>query len=163
MIGHRCNRSDAFSRVVLIARSSLIEYRDTDSPFGYHYAGLRVRHRDAEHGRTPRGRAPRQFPVVVAQGSYLFPFRTEKSSLVAPMVLGGQLPGRVGRRRILFTGPSRIARGGPVLLPARRARAWDLRQRAWDVRQRTRGPAPPVLPKSPASPATNRKAAAIDG
>ena len=35
-------------------------------------------------------------------GVHLFPFRTEKLSLLGPMVLGGQPPGRVGRRRILL-------------------------------------------------------------
>ena len=36
----------------------------------------------------------------MATGLHLFPFRTEKLSPSAPMVLGGQPPGRVGRRRI---------------------------------------------------------------
>src|SRR3954465_1601696 len=43
-----------------------------------------------------------QFPVVIAAGVHLFPFRTEQLSPPAPMVLGGQPPGRVGRRRIKF-------------------------------------------------------------
>src|SRR3954467_469632 len=51
---------------------------------------------------------PRPFPVVIARGIHLFPFRTESLSLFAPMVLGGKLPGRVGRRRdILKTEPPR--------------------------------------------------------
>src|SRR6266542_6349835 len=37
--------------------------------------------------------------AVIAVGKHLFPFRTEKLSPPAPMVLGGQPPGRVGRRR----------------------------------------------------------------
>src|SRR5690554_7566489 len=37
--------------------------------------------------------------VVTAQGSHLFPFRTEKLSPAAPMVL--RKSGRVGRRRSL--------------------------------------------------------------
>jgi LAGLIDADG endonuclease len=37
--------------------------------------------------------------AVKAAGKHLFPFRTEKLSLLAPMVLGGQPPGRVGSRR----------------------------------------------------------------
>ena len=41
--------------------------------------------------------------AVIAAGVHLFPFRTEKLSPPAPMVLGGQPPGRVGRRRITFT------------------------------------------------------------
>ena len=41
-----------------------------------------------------------QFPVAMAKGSHLFPFRTQKLSPSAPMVLGWTRPGRVGRRRI---------------------------------------------------------------
>ena len=40
-----------------------------------------------------------QLPVAIAWGKHLFPFRTEKLSPSAPMVLGGRPPGRVGRRR----------------------------------------------------------------
>src|SRR2546423_14537346 len=36
--------------------------------------------------------------AVIATGKHLFPFRTEKLSPLAPMVLGEQSPGRVGRR-----------------------------------------------------------------
>src|SRR3954469_23749529 len=43
----------------------------------------------------------RTFSVAIARGKHLFPFRTEPLSPSAPMVLGGQLPGRVGRRRSL--------------------------------------------------------------
>ena len=38
-------------------------------------------------------------PVVIALGFHLFPFRTEKLSPIAPMVLHTR--GRVGRRRLL--------------------------------------------------------------
>jgi hypothetical protein len=38
-------------------------------------------------------------------GSHPFPFRTRKLSPSAPMVLGGRLPGRVGRRRISHKRP----------------------------------------------------------
>jgi hypothetical protein len=41
----------------------------------------------------------RPLSVVIARGLHLFPFRTEQLSLSAPMVLGSQGPGRVGRRR----------------------------------------------------------------
>src|SRR4051812_33089858 len=37
----------------------------------------------------------------MARGKHLFPFRTEQLSPSAPMVLGPQGPGRVGRRRFL--------------------------------------------------------------
>src|SRR5437588_13108107 len=39
------------------------------------------------------------FPVVVSRGSHPFPSRTRKLSLLEPMVLRGQLRGRVGSRR----------------------------------------------------------------
>ena len=42
-----------------------------------------------------------RFPVAMARGKHLFPFRTEPLSPSAPMVLGSQGPGRVGRRRFL--------------------------------------------------------------
>jgi hypothetical protein len=48
--------------------------------------------------KVRRGRS-RRFSVAMARGKHLFPFRTEKLSLSAPMVLGLQGPGRVGRRR----------------------------------------------------------------
>jgi hypothetical protein len=38
----------------------------------------------------------------MARGKHLFPFRTEQLSPSAPMVLGPQGPGRVGRRRFLL-------------------------------------------------------------
>jgi hypothetical protein len=51
-----------------------------------------------------------RFAVAIARGKHLFPFRTEQLSLSAPMVLGSQGPGRVGRRRFTFT--SRPSGGG---------------------------------------------------
>jgi hypothetical protein len=44
-----------------------------------------------------------QFPVAIARGKHLFPFRTEQLSPAAPMVLGTHVPGRVGRRRSFLT------------------------------------------------------------
>ena len=41
-----------------------------------------------------------RIPVTMAKGSHLFPYRTQKLSLSAPMVLGWRRPGRVGRCRI---------------------------------------------------------------
>jgi hypothetical protein len=58
-----------------------------------------------------RGVVFRPFPVALARGKHLFPFRTEQLSPSAPMVLGPQGPGRVGRRRFISTyGPPS---GGP--------------------------------------------------
>src|SRR4029078_5590049 len=48
-----------------------------------------------------KARGPDKFPVAIAWGKHLFPFRTEKLSPTAPMVLGPHGPGRVGRRRFL--------------------------------------------------------------
>ena len=45
------------------------------------------------------------FPVAIAKGPHPFPFRTRKLSPSAPMVLHGQLGGRVGRRREFFQKP----------------------------------------------------------
>src|SRR5688572_28384139 len=50
----------------------------------------------------------------MARGKHLFPFRTEKLSLSAPMVLGSQGPGRVGRRRFNVR---RAAFGRLVVVP----------------------------------------------
>ena len=44
----------------------------------------------------------RLLPVALARGKHLFPFRTEQLSPSAPMVLGSQGPGRVGRRRFFI-------------------------------------------------------------
>ena len=48
--------------------------------------------------------APLDSSAVIATGKYLFPFRTEKSSPLAPMVLGAHAPGRVGCRRFIRWG-----------------------------------------------------------
>src|SRR5215207_3176383 len=47
--------------------------------------------------------------VTMAAGIHLFPFRTEKLSPPAPMVLRGRLRGRVGRRPFLLLGALRLA------------------------------------------------------
>jgi hypothetical protein len=54
----------------------------------------------------------RVFPVALARGKHLFPFRTEQLSPSAPMVLGPQGPGRVGRRRFLQQSDTAALRGG---------------------------------------------------
>src|SRR3954466_12806981 len=51
----------------------------------------------------PQRARSRRFSVVIARGSHLFPFRTEQLSPSAPMVLGPRGPGRVGRRRFIYT------------------------------------------------------------
>ena len=47
-----------------------------------------------------------RFAVAMARGKHLFPFRTEQLSPSAPMVLGSQGPGRVGRRRFFNNPPA---------------------------------------------------------
>ena len=69
--------------------------------------------------KGPEGEVSRLFPVALARGKHLFPFRTEQLSPSAPMVLGSQGPGRVGRRRFFHT---RAAFGRPVVVP--QARRW---------------------------------------
>ena len=44
----------------------------------------------------------KQFPVAMAKGFHLFPYRTQKLRPSAPKVLGWTRPGRIGRRRIPF-------------------------------------------------------------
>ena len=44
-------------------------------------------------------RTSSQFPVMMAKGYHLFPYRTQKLRPSAPMVLGWTRPGRVGRCR----------------------------------------------------------------
>src|ERR1044071_8374657 len=46
------------------------------------------------------------FPVVVSRGPHPFPSRTGKLSLLEPMVLRGQLCGRVGSRRDYLEKPA---------------------------------------------------------
>src|SRR5688572_6794101 len=43
-----------------------------------------------------------KFPVVIEQRSHPFPFRTRQLSSASPMILRGQLRGKVGRRRDNF-------------------------------------------------------------
>src|SRR3954463_1118940 len=58
--------------------------------------------------------APFTISAVIPAGKHLFPFRTEKLSLPGPMVLRGQPPGRVGRRRFNFAEPAPLARAPRV-------------------------------------------------
>src|SRR5579875_405301 len=52
-------------------------------------------------------RTSHKFPVAIARGKHLFPFRTEPLSPSAPMVLDLKGSGRVGRRRFfLAKGPA---------------------------------------------------------
>src|SRR4051794_9460420 len=63
-----------------------------------------------------RGRDGFASSVALAWGKHLFPFRTEKLSPTAPMVLVPYGTGRVGRRR--FLSPPGRQQGGPRWLNA---------------------------------------------
>jgi hypothetical protein len=77
-----------------------------------------------------------QFPVAIAWGKHLFPFRTEQLSPTAPMVLGSQGPGRVGRRRFILEWTSRPQGGSSSFwAPLRSFRARS------PARSRPQGPA----------------------
>src|SRR5439155_21278787 len=52
--------------------------------------------------------------AVIPAGKHLFPFRTEQLSPPGPMVLGGQPPGRVGRRPIPSLHDAAPLRGAAV-------------------------------------------------
>ena len=41
--------------------------------------------------------------VTIARRSHLFPYRTQKLSSLALMILGGRLPGKVGRCRLFWS------------------------------------------------------------
>src|SRR5665647_100809 len=105
-----CKHSNVFSRPVLIARGLDFELHLPLCSFQ-----VRVRVPARRFARPCDGA---RFSAVIAEGSHLFPFRTEKLSPPAPMVLQGQPCGRVGRRRIFVThGPlSRSRLSGPCVV-----------------------------------------------
>src|SRR6266511_1779058 len=72
LIGGTCKRGNAFSGPVLIARGLDFEHRV------WSYGVLRVRQARAL-----------TISAVIAAGKHLFPFRTEKLSLLAPLILEG--------------------------------------------------------------------------
>ena len=100
-----------------------------DGGFGYKVTKLKPRKR-----RTAQ--TLHRFPVTMAKGIHLFPCRTQKLSLSAPMVLGWRRPGRVGRCRIPQRKASDECLGlflcvsGEILLPAHLRRS----QRTYLVR-----------------------------
>src|SRR5262249_20846617 len=101
LIGGTWKHSNVFSGPVLIARGLDFELIQRS------YGVLRVQR--FAHVLTSW--------AVIATGKHLFPFRTEKLSPLAPMVLGEQSPGRVGRRPFLSRG-----RRGPLALSEARRR-----------------------------------------
>jgi hypothetical protein len=100
LIGHRCKCSDVCSRVVLISRG-------LDGFLRFALCGFQ---RSDTFPLAIQPNTCRFFErVTMAAGIHLFPFRTEKLSPPALMVLRGRLRGRVGRRPFFLLGASRRA------------------------------------------------------
>lgn len=133
--------------------------------------------RSLQFSRPARGLSP--FPVAMAWGKHLFPFRTEQLSPTAPMVLGSQGPGRVGRRRFNLTSGA-VPQGRPLtsgaVLPRRpffvstrpagrrRAAPPGLRVRlAWQGGAAGLGPGHPATGPARAREGTQRRAVRVLG
>ena len=107
LIGNRQRRSDRVSAVQLsgcevkrIAQSQELK-RLLKEKSGKKYLtekdeGAKLK---KSFGRDSRRKTSSQFPVMMAKGYHLFPYRTQKLRPSAPMVLGWTRPGRVGRCR----------------------------------------------------------------
>src|SRR5204863_2102207 len=127
LIGRLCKRGNALSRPVLMGRGldgyfSLLACVQFSSVAG------------AARSRT--------ISVAIARGKHLFPFRTEPLSPSAPMVLGGQPPGRVGRRRSFFAKPpSEAAFSLRLRLCSVRRRRGSRLGRGWRAESPSRGAA----------------------
>src|SRR3954466_7866603 len=86
-----------------------------------------------------------KFPVVIERGSHPFPFRTRQLSLSSPMILRGQLCGKVGRRRDkIYEGPRGDSRAFSFIATGRARRA---RNRAAEKSH----PSNTTLPEIPAA------------
>jgi hypothetical protein len=86
-----------------------------------------ARHRSmlppSDDSAASSGRQLKMIPVTLAERSHPFPSRTRKLSSPAPKILGGQLPGKIGRRRdfhdsaaIPTRGDARIGHGYVAIL-----------------------------------------------
>src|ERR1700761_6717652 len=82
----------------------------------------------------------------MARGKHLFPFRTEPLSPSAPMVLGPQGPGRVGRRRFLSETPLAAPAGGVFCFTAPAGGVFCFTALAGGFLRRGRGPRAPLDP-----------------
>ena len=69
--------------------SSMVEFRPSKP-------AVRVR------SPSPAPLKIKDYVVIIAKRIHLFPFRTQKLSSLALMVLGGQPPGRVRRSHVIF-------------------------------------------------------------
>ena len=149
-IGRRCKRGDALSRAVLIAREAFPLF-----PRRGFCRAWAARRREAPSGAeppafhfSPLSRCQDfEISAVTDGGSYPFPFRTRKSSLLSPMVPGP-------RARESRSPPDPRAPvptdGGPPLFKRRRGKVpLPGRGAAALCRPGTRGPAP--LPRANAS------------
>ena len=95
LIGHRWKCGNVWSLMILIGRGlNLVaelgrDLREPRIKVNLICAVVRV-----------RLASEKKFPVIIARGIHLFPYRTQKLSLLALKVPGWQRPGRLGRRRI---------------------------------------------------------------
>ena len=81
MIGQRCKCSNVCSLLILI---------DRGLDQGYHWISLEFSFESIISNNM----------VTIARRIHLFPFRTQKLSSLALKVLGGKLPGRIGRSHV---------------------------------------------------------------
>ena len=95
MIGRRWKCGNAWSLTILIGRGLDFKVLRRKGPRDIHHPLFFM---CGCQGASLENLIP--FPVAMAKGSHLFPYRTQKLSPSAPMVLGWTRPGRIGRRRI---------------------------------------------------------------
>ena len=81
------------------------QFEKLRSAFPVQFSGCAERNAKAGRGKDREQESKRfekciRFPVTIAGGIHLFPYRTQKLSLHTLIVLGWKRPGRVGRRRI---------------------------------------------------------------
>ena len=120
LIGYRWKCSDVWSRVVLITRKlpSILQTLEALSTRSDPSLGICATPSDVNNKRAKGGKRSSSFkelPVAIARGFHLFPFRTEKLSPSALMVLPF-VGGRVSRCRLPITQTSPSPRKGAGLL-----------------------------------------------
>ena len=82
-----------------------VQWKKRKEDFDYRQTRTQARKSDSDKRRVRKclsmqSTIDNRHPVMMALRIHLFPYRTQKLSSIAPMVLGGRLPGRVGRCRI---------------------------------------------------------------
>ena len=88
LIGQRCKCGDTLSWLILIGRGLDLKKQKEEKWVRW-----------TRFFALLSWQSKRKYPVMMAKRIHPFPFRTRKLSSSALMVLGGRLPGRVGRCR----------------------------------------------------------------